>query len=108
MYVEWCSGSSRQLWNVVGPTLRPYTDPNLCMTVTGYNEGNPIRLYNCDVFQTKQQFDGFDGNDKFELFPKGDTVDCLSQQHHPRSYETVYPENCRLSRRYKTSYWIVY
>ena len=63
------------------------------MTVSGYNTNRPLRLYECKDDYNKQQFDGFKSVGKFELFPKGDDVNCLSQQHHPSSYEGVYPEN---------------
>ena len=108
VYIEWCRSTLRQQWNSVGETLRPVSNPNLCMTVSGYNTNRPLRLYECKDDYNKQQFDGFKSVGKFELFPEGDDVNCLSQQHHPSSYEGVYPENCALSRRYQTSSWVVF
>ena len=108
VYVERCGSSNRQKWNQVGDTLRPLTNPNLCMTTTGYNAERPNRLYECKNGYKRQQFDGFDHAKPFELYPRDDNVNCMSQQHHPRSGEGVYPENCALSRRYQTNAWTLY
>jgi hypothetical protein len=35
-------------------------------------------------------------------------VRCVSQHHHPKDKETLYPEKCSKTRSTKTTYWQVY
>jgi hypothetical protein len=33
---------------------------------------------------------------------------CLSQMHHPKAKEVVYPEDCDKTRESDTTYWITF
>jgi hypothetical protein len=79
-------------------------DLSLCMTTTGHSEENPIRLYKCDD-KTDQKFDGHRSDGKFEIHPRAEPDNCVSQLHHPKSRERVYPQSCRTTRSYDTTYW---
>ena len=118
--VEWCGGRRQQQWNVVGNTIRPAMNPNLCMTLTGYDsEHRPLRLQQCketisrggiDVNEINDQtFVGLNfKDDKFELHPKGDDSWCMTQAHHPKPRERVFLQQCRRSRQHDTSLWEIY
>ena len=110
LYVDGCSrSSSRQRFVAMGDTIRPARDHSLCLTVTGYSEDKPLRLYTCrDSRVETQSFVGFQPTGKFELQPKGDATRCVSQQHHPKDYERIYPEDCAKTRSHDTTYWVVY
>ena len=95
-------------------TYRPKSRPDLCFTENGFNSSsNPIRLRTCEPGNKKQQWindPAFDekGRKQFEIHPARDKNKCLTQQHHPRSGETVYPQSCSTARQHDTSEWIVY
>mmetsp|Transcript_15283 Transcript_15283/g.32856 ORF Transcript_15283/g.32856 Transcript_15283/m.32856 type:complete len:203 (+) Transcript_15283:2-610(+) len=110
IYVDRCSKSSwQQRFVAVGDTLRPAHDPSLCLTTTGYSEEDPIRVYGCGGSRSDQQrFEGFRAQGKFELQPRGDSKHCVSQMHHPKKFERIYPEECRKTRDHDTTYWVVY
>ena len=81
------------------------------MTTTGTSESNPIRLYKCDG-RIEQEFlrpNLVAKNVKFQMKPeKYGGSRCLTQEHHPKADERVYPEECAPSERDTTSYWITY
>lgn len=112
VYVDWCkSDKDEQRWVKVGNTFRPDDDTSLCMTTTGTSESNPIRLYKCDG-RIEQEFISPNlvaKNVKFQMKPKkyGGSR-CLTQQHHPKADERVYPEECGPAIRDTTGYWITY
>jgi hypothetical protein len=139
IYIEWCADGSSgnnnsQQWLLVGnaasSTIRPVVDTNLCITVMGYDEGNPLRLYNCndnddDANNTNQLFsivglpstaasttrnndnDDHD-DDKFEIKPINNNNLCISQMHHPKKMERLYPEDCISAHNDDTGYWITF
>jgi len=114
IYVDWCGSSSRQQFTGIGDTIRPVSDTTLCLTSTGNSEDRPIRLIKCDDGRdvrngmngggrSDQQIKGLKENEPFELQQSGK---CLTQQHHPKSGERVYPADCRTARNHDTAYWI--
>ena len=109
VYIDWCGSTDRQQWNTVGDTIRPMLDPTLCLTTNGYNsESRPLRVQKCKEATLRggdvandQTWEGFDMNNKFELHPKGVEDKCVTQQHHPKSYERVFPQDCRTTRNHE-------
>jgi hypothetical protein len=112
IYIKWCSDSSRQQFTKVGDTIRPSSDPSLCFTMTGTrSESRPIRLWPCIDERSgsdDQRYEGFHASERFELHPLGDTSLCLSQAHHPKDDERVWPDSCTTTRDDTTSYWITF
>ncbi|KAL7531757.1 hypothetical protein ACHAWF_003898 [Thalassiosira exigua] len=103
--VDWCGGSKTQRFVSQGETLRPAVDPSLCLTSTGYQTNDrPLRVYRCDG-GSDQRFEGLQDKGRFEIRHRGR---CISQQHHPKEGERVYPEECRKTRDHDTTYWIKY
>jgi hypothetical protein len=110
-----CSSSSiHQKFIAMGKTIRPVSNPNLCFTVTGYDgKDTPIKLRTCNnsggSSSSKQNFIQLQSTSKFELHPqeRGQKY-CLSQHHHPKAKEVVYPEQCDKTRATDTTYWRVY
>jgi hypothetical protein len=106
--IGWCGSTSRQQFTRVGSTFRPLSDQSLCMTSTGHSEDRPIRLYDCDDDDADQQFDGFHDDKRFEIHPTREPDRCVSNLHHPKMAEKVYPQPCHDTRSHETTYWIVY
>ncbi|KAL7530617.1 hypothetical protein ACHAXR_004582 [Thalassiosira sp. AJA248-18] len=107
--------SIKQKFIAISKTIRPASNPGLCLTIggSGTTTGNPVKLRNChhrgNNNASSQNFLEVRSNDKFELQPEnGLGRQCLSQQHHPKKYEVVFPEKCEKSRRHDTTYWRVY
>jgi hypothetical protein len=108
IYIKWCSDSVRQQFTNVGYTIRPSSDPSLCFTTTGtHTEDRPIRLWPCSG-SSEQRFMGFLASERFELHPLGDASLCLSQMHHPKEDERIFPNNCTTTRGDTTNYWITF
>ena len=109
--IERCGTSTRQQWVQNGDTFSPQRDTSLCMTVTGVRSDNPIRLRSCDG-RKEQKFIGLQSieeNKRFELQPSiYNGVHCVTQQHHPKSGEDIYPTYCSTARRHETAGWITY
>ena len=136
IYIEWCAtdgsrNNNNQQWLLVGnaarSTIRPVVDTNLCITVMGYDEGNPLRLYRCDdsdnntnqlfsivglpstAASTTRNNDNDDhDDDKFEIKPINNNNLCISQMHHPKKMERLYPEDCISAHNDDTGYWITF
>ena len=113
--IDNCSSSDiRQKFIAVGRTIRPASNPSLCLTVSGYGgKRSPIKLRHCSSStkssgSSNQNFRDLKSSGKFELQPEGKSGRCLSQHHHPKRYESVYPENCDKTRRFDTTYWIAH
>lgn len=115
--IKWCSSSDNKQkfqYYYDDKTYRPKSRPDLCFTENGFNSKyNPIRLRTCEPGNKKQQWindPAFDekGRKQFEIHPARDKSKCLTQQHHPRSGENVYPQSCSRARQHDTSEWIVY
>jgi len=104
--------SIRQQFIAIAKTIRPAANPSLCLTVSGYNNGahDPIILRRCvRGGSSSQNFKEIKAVGKFELQPENKLgVRCLSQHHHPKEYEAVFPEFCERTRKYDTTYWRVY
>jgi len=109
-----CSSSSiHQKFIAIGKTIRPVSNPNLCFTVTGYDgKDTPIKLRTCNNTgsgSSKQNFIQLQSSTKFELHPQErQNKYCLSQHHHPKAKEVIYPEQCDKTRATDTTYWRVY
>ncbi len=93
-------------------TYRPMSRPDLCFTERGFNkETNPIRLEKCNG-DKRQQWDnrpGFNTNGTpFEIRAGRSSSYCLTQAHHPKAHEKVFPQICSRARNHDTSKWVVY
>jgi hypothetical protein len=112
VYIKWCGDSTRQQFVKVGDTIRPLSDRALCFTMTGtHSENRPIRLVPCMDERSgsdEQRFEGFHPSERFELHPLGDAGLCLSQTHHPKDDERVWPDSCTTTRDDTTNYWITF
>ncbi|KAL7546789.1 hypothetical protein ACHAWF_010121 [Thalassiosira exigua] len=108
MQVHDCDESVRQKFLAVARTIRPATNPTLCLSVTGYGgTTSPVRLRRCDR-RNDQNFLEVSSANKFELQPQNNRERCLSQHHHPKPGEAVFPESCVKTRKFTTTYWNVY
>jgi len=106
--IETCDFSSRQKFIAIGKTIRPAANPDHCITTTGYSgKGDPISLRSCNG-GSNQNFLELKSYGKFELQPEGNNDRCLSQHHHPKAKEVVYPEKCDKTRSFDTTYWTTY
>eukprot|EP00578_Thalassiosira_sp_NH16_P020214 CAMPEP_0181086876 /NCGR_PEP_ID=MMETSP1071-20121207/5981_1 /TAXON_ID=35127 /ORGANISM="Thalassiosira sp., Strain NH16" /LENGTH=250 /DNA_ID=CAMNT_0023168743 /DNA_START=37 /DNA_END=786 /DNA_ORIENTATION=- len=91
--IDKCDSSIRQKFMAVGRTIRPASNPALCLTVTGYSgKRAPVKLRHCNNGGSNQNFRELNSKDKFELQPENNSDRCLSQHHHPKRHEAVYPE----------------
>ena len=109
--IDSCNDDNEQKWIKVGETYRPALRPSLCMTTTGSSESTPVRLYKCDPNDINQQFyePGLvNRNERFVMRPKGYPGECLSQNHHPKADERVYPVTCGSALDDETLYWITF
>lgn len=102
------NNSIRQKFIAIGRTVRPASNPALCLTVAGYGGiSDPVKLRHCNR-GSNQNFIEVRSNEKFELMPEGGGGRyCLSQHHHPKRHEVVFPEECAKTRRFDTTYWKV-
>jgi len=117
--IHTCKGGNyiRQKFLAIGHTIRPASNPALCITATGYNgKSSPTRLQYCKRnnnsggrgqgrYASNQSFSEVSASGKFELLTDDKSGRCLSQHHHPKPGEVVYPEKCEKTRRYDTTYW---
>ena len=107
--VDKCNTSSnniRQKFIAIAKTIRPASNPALCLTSTGYSgTSDPVKLRHCNR-GLNQNFMEVRSDEKFELQPEGGSGKyCLSQHHHPKDHEVVFPEECEKTRRFDTTYW---
>ena len=106
--VNECSGSTRQQFIAEGDTIRA-NGTNLCMTEIGFNnESKPITLFPCNEEEKSQKFTGFKEDGPFQLRPLTNTSTCLTQHHHPKPRELVYPRRCEKPVDNDSSLWIAY
>ena len=68
--------------------------------ITYYHSGRGQGRY-----ASNQSFSEVSASGKFELLTDDRSGRCLSQHHHPKPGEVVYPEKCEKTRRYDTTYW---
>lgn len=107
--IDECSGADRQRFLAFGRTIRPSSNANLCLAVTGYSgTGRPVRLRDCRAGSADQDFREVRRDGKFELIPASNGERCLSQHHHPKKNEVVFPEKCEKTRQFDTTYWTTY
>ena len=79
--INQCDKSTRQRWLAVGNTVRPASNPSLCLTVRGFSgKKDPVRLRNCS-HGGDQRFNELKSSGKFELHPETRKSHCLSQHH---------------------------
>lgn len=107
LQIRKCSQSSRQKWVAVDKTIRFAPNRSLCLTASGVGAKNPVRLRSCNGGRD-QKFDGVQQQGRFELQPSSNPGRCISQHHHPKDKEPLYPETCSKTRETKTTYWQVY
>jgi hypothetical protein len=111
--IDHCGRTSDQKFQYYGDgTYRPMSRPDLCFTERGFNkESNPIRLEKCngDVRQQWDNRSGFNTNGTpFEIRAGRSSSYCLTQAHHPKAHEKVFPQICSRARNHDTSKWVVY
>jgi len=108
--IDWCGRSVYQKFHnfAYDQSIRPDVDSNLCFTVTGYGqEALPIELQECNGSAEQKFLDvPVPDSGKFKLRPKYQSSYCLTQQHHPKAWERVYPEECDRAIKDGTGYWI--
>ena len=107
LYIRKCSQTNRQKFVSVDSTIRFAPNKSLCVTASGYGSRNPIRLRQCNGGRN-QNFHGVQREGKFELRPSANPNRCISQHHHPKDKEQLYPESCTKTTATKTTYWQVY
>jgi hypothetical protein len=123
VFVDYCSDKWKQQFSFVGNTLRPAMNKELCMTYIGRSNEELVSaklvmrgkrhivlrpcLNDQDGYQ-EQQFEGFEWDGTFELHTKGRTDQCITQWHHPKAKELLYPEDCQVARDEVTSLWRTY
>lgn len=106
--VNECSDSTRQQFIAEGDTIRA-NGTNLCMQEIGFNnESKPITLFPCNEDEKSQKFTGFKEDGPFQLRPLTNTSTCLTQHHHPKPRELVYPRRCEKPVDNDSSLWIAY
>ena len=100
--------NERQLFFAEGETIRPQGAPDLCMTETGFNkESEPIQLSPCSG-AANQNFWGYREQGTFQLRPRTGMSYCLTQKHHPKPHEAVFPRTCTTVVENDTSLWTTY
>ncbi len=111
--VDRCSRSSkRQRFQYYkgDRSFRPMTDPSLCFEENGWDsQSRPIKLKRCNG-SSRQKWRGFKEKkgSPFEFKSGRNSKYCMTQSHHPRAHEKVFPQQCRRARNHKTSKWVVY
>ena len=116
--VDHCSSSRRQKFQYYknDQSFRPMNRPDLCFEENGWDfETNPIKLKPCDG-SSRQRWTGFNeslglGRSEaipFEFKSGRNSGYCMTQAHHPKAHERVFPQQCRRARNHKTSKWVVY
>jgi len=83
-------------------------DEQLCIT---WVEGTPfVSLEDCDPTLSAQKYKPIDKQGgPFEISPVFSAASyCLSQDHHPKTYEVVGLQPCEESIRDNTAYWQLY
>ena len=107
--VDHCSSSKRQKFQYYNDkTFRPMNNPDLCFEGNGWDrETDPIKLKKCNG-SSRQKWNGFNEKKRFEIKSGRNSGYLLTQAHHPKAHERVFPQQSRRARNHKTSYWIVY
>jgi hypothetical protein len=78
---------------------------NLCLQRVSTNE---FELRVCST-SLDQVLVGFNPKMPFELYPLGyEGVKCLTEDHHPKPFETLFTRPCDVARKVDTSLWEAY
>ncbi|KAL9188111.1 hypothetical protein ACHAXT_006489 [Thalassiosira profunda] len=108
LQISHCGEEARQKFIAIQKTLRPATNPSLCATVTGYGgTDDPLKLRRCNR-SPAQNFDEVRAAGKFELQPANNYGRCISQHHHPKDKEALFPEKCEKTRKFDTTHWVAF
>jgi hypothetical protein len=86
------------------------TNTGLCFEENGWDsESNPIKLKPCNG-SSKQRWVGFNAKKKtpFEIFAGRNQRYLLTQAHHPKAHERVFPQQAGRARSHTTSKWVSY
>jgi len=87
-------------------TLIRVPGTNNCVTRTG---SRYITLQRCNEDDNLQKWRNFSADKPFELRPVYDQTDhCITQHHHPKSYEIVGLKTCEEANEADTGEWVVY
>jgi hypothetical protein len=107
--INYCDeANDRQLFIAVGETIRPAGVTSLCFTETGFDvEEEAVTLKPCNG-ATNQNFYGFKEQGLFQLRPRTGLTHCLTQMHHPKAHELVFPRTCTRVEENDTSLWTCY
>ena len=111
--IDKCSRSSKRQkfqYYKLDNTFRPMINPSLCFEENGWDrESNPIKLKRCNG-SSEQRWKGFKEKkgSPFEFKSGRNSGYCMTQGHHPKAHEKVFPQQCRRARDHKTSKWVVY
>jgi hypothetical protein len=105
--IDNCNSSKEQRFIFGSKTIHPSANPSLCFTAKGEGQDHPIKLRKCDS-SSEQNFEDLKKHDKFELQPEDMKNRCVSQKHHPKAKEVVYPETCDKTRDTHTTYWVTF
>ncbi|KAL3817799.1 hypothetical protein ACHAXA_005832 [Cyclostephanos tholiformis] len=124
IYIDYCTDKGKQQFRKVGHTLRPSLNSNLCLTYIGDASHSMVEAklvlsgkkhlilrpcMNSRSGFTEQNFEDIKWNGEvFELHPLGRVDQCITQWHHPKAKERLYPEDCRVARDEVTNYWETY
>ena len=105
--MEECDNSPTT-WLVLGPTIRPKDDKNLCWTRRG---DNGVRLYPCDEEGKgrweNQRFTGMCMKKPSKITPIADKSFCLTSGHEPRDGEQIKFQECDKVDNSNTHLWIM-
>ena len=105
--MEECDNSPTT-WLVLGPTIRPKDDKNLCWTRRG---DNGVRLYPCDEEGKgrweDQRFAGMCMKKPSKITPLADKSFCLTSGHEPRDGEQIKFQECDKVDNSNTHLWIM-
>ncbi len=124
VYIDHCSDKEKQQFRKVGNTLRPILDLNLCLTYIGDASHKMVEAklvlsgkehiilrpcFSSRAGYAEQNFEDIKWNgEPFELHPLGREDQCITQWHHPKAQERLYPEDCRVARDEVTHLWETY
>ena len=105
--MEECDNSPTT-WLVLGPTIRPKDDKNLCWTRRG---DNGVRLYPCDEEGKgrweNQRFAGMCMKKPSKITPLADKSFCLTSGHEPRDGEQLKFQECDKVDNSNTHLWVM-
>jgi len=117
--IDDCSTSHKQKFVRVNgdKTIRPVMSPDLCISHQNHADDillDTLSLEYCNGGK-QQQFDivgtPWQKWGKFEIrtsLTSQRQPTCLTNAHHPRRYENIFPQRCDRAREHQTSSWTLY